>query len=180
MEHITKSITVKRPRQEVFSFWRNLENLPRFMYHLQEVTTLGNTRSHWVTKGPAGSQYEWDAEIVNEKHDELISWKTVDGSDIEHVGSIRFADAPADRGTEVEVDLGYDAPGGKAGALIAKLFGAEPGQQITDDLRRFKQVMETGEVLLSDGSPEGIGEGASNERPAQAEADSPAEKAVTR
>lgn len=113
MEHITKSITVKRQRQEVFGFWRNLENLPRFMYHLQEVTTTDNTRSHWVTKGPAGSQYEWDAEIVDERPGELISWKTVEGSDVEHVGAIRFADAPADRGTEVRVDLGYDAPGAR-------------------------------------------------------------------
>lgn len=179
MEHITKSITVKRPRQEVFAFWRNLENLPRFMHHLEEVRTAGDTRSHWVTKGPIGSAYEWDAEIVDEEPGEFIAWKTLDGSDVEHVGSVGFSDAPADRGTEVEVDLGYDAPGGKAGALIARLFGEEPGQQITDDLRRFKQVMETGEVLLSEGSPRGIGEGASNERPAQADA-ATSEKAASR
>jgi uncharacterized membrane protein len=172
MEHITKSITVMRPRDEVFGFWRRLENLPRFMHHLQDVRTTSDTRSHWVTKGPAGSLIEWDAEIVDEEPNEFISWKTVGGSEVEHTGSVRFADAPADRGTEIEIDLGYDAPGGKAGELIAKLFGEEPKQQLTDDLRRFKQVMETGEVTLSEGSLQGAGEGASAERPAQAPAES--------
>jgi uncharacterized membrane protein len=169
MEHITKSITVRRPRQEVFGFWRDLENLPRFMQHLLRVEAHGRS-SHWVTRGPGGVEVEWDAEIVHEEPNEFISWHTAKGSAIEHAGSVRFKDAPADRGTEVEVDLAYDAPGGKAGTFIAKLFGEEPRQQIADDLRRFKQVMETGEVVLSEGSLEGAGEGASKERPAQAPA----------
>ena len=176
MEHVTKSITVKRPRQEVFDFWRNLENLPRFMYHLQSVDAADDWRSHWIVKAPAGTALEWDAEIVDEEPGEFISWRTVAGSEIEHAGAVRFKDAPADRGTEVEVDFGYDAPGGKAGALIARLFGAEPSQQVADDLRRFKQVMETGEVVLSEGSLRGVGEGATAERPAQA----PKETAVPR
>ncbi len=176
MEHVTKSITVKRPRPEVFSFWRDLGNLPSFMHHVLRVQTGDSLTSHWVVKGPAGTEIEWNAEIVDEEANEFISWRTVQGSEIEHTGSVRFKDAPADRGTEVEVSFGYDAPGGKAGALIAKLFGEEPQQQITDDLRRFKQVMETGEVVLSEGSLEGAGEGASKERPAQA----PAEPVVPR
>ncbi len=167
MEHLTRSITVKRPRQEVFAFWRDLGNLPRFMHHLLRVEAAGGRASHWVARGPAGSEIEWNAEIVDEEPNEFISWRTVEGSEIQHTGSVRFTDAPADRGTEVEVDLAYGAPGGKVGTIVAKVLGEEPQQQITDDLRRFKQVMETGEVLLSDGSPEGAGEGATNERPAQ-------------
>ena len=99
-------------------------------------------------------------ESSTKNQDEFISWRTVEGGAIEHAGAVRFKDAPANRGTEVEVDFGHDAPGGKAGTILAKLFGEEPTQQVTDDLRRFKQVMETGEVVLSEGSPQGAGEGA--------------------
>jgi uncharacterized membrane protein len=118
--------------------------------------------------GPAGTTVEWDAEVTEERPNDVIFWSSVEGSDIRHEGSVRFTKAPADRGTEVHVDLQYDAPGGRAGALIATLFGEEPTQQLRDDLRRFKQVMETGEVVRSDGSLEGAGQGASKQRPAQA------------
>jgi uncharacterized membrane protein len=170
MEHVTKSITVMRPRAELFQFWRNLENLPRFMHHLKHVAVTDARRSHWVAKAPAGTEVEWDAEVIDEELDEFISWRSVEGSEIHNAGSVRFKDAPADRGTEIEVEFVYDAPAGKVGAIIAKLFGEEPTQQVTDDLRRFKQVMETGEVVRSEGSLEGAGEGASKERPAQAPA----------
>lgn len=167
MLHAKKSVTVKRPRAEVFQFWRHLENLPRFMHHLKSVESTGEGRSHWVARAPAGTEVEWDAEIVGEHDDEFLSWRSLDGRGIHNEGTVRFKDAPADRGTEVSVELSYDAPVGNVGAAVAKLFGEEPGQQITDDLRRFKQVMETGEVVLSDGSPEGAGQGVSKQQAAQ-------------
>ena len=167
MLYVAKSVTINRPRYEVYEFWRVLERLPEFMIHLQSVTTTGDGRSHWVAKAPGGS-VEWDAEIVEDQPGELLSWQSIDGSEVSNGGSVRFADAPTDRGTEIHVVLHYDPPGGSAGAMVAKLFGEEPGQQLLDDLRRFKQVMETGEVVRSEGSLAGAGEGASNERPAQA------------
>lgn len=168
MIHLTKSVTVMKPRAEVYQFWRRLERLPSFMIHLVSVAEESTIRSHWVAHAPGGTRVEWDAEIVDQRENELISWRSCEGSDIPNAGTVRFKDAPADRGTEVRVELNYDAPAGKAGAVVAKWFGEEPGQQLTDDLRRFKQVMETGEVVLSDGSLMGAGEGAAAERPAQA------------
>jgi uncharacterized membrane protein len=138
------------------------------MHHLESVRTLDNGRSHWVVRGPAGADIEWDAEIVEDRANELIAWRSLPRSDVQHHGSVRFRQAPGDRGTEVEVQLEYDAPGGKAGAVIAKLFGEEPLQQLRDELRRFKQVMETGEVVRSDGSLEGAGQGPLKQRAAQA------------
>lgn len=169
MLHVAKSVTINRPRQEVYDFWRTLDRLPEFMIHLESVTTGPGGRSHWVAQAPGGS-VEWDAEITEDRPGELLSWQSIEGADVPNGGSVRFADAPADRGTELHVALHYDPPGGSAGALFAKLFGEEPGQQLRDDLRRFKQVMETGEVVRSDGSPAGAGEGAAAERPAQAAA----------
>lgn len=168
MLEVRRSVTVNRPPDEVYRFWRDFENLPRFMEHLQAVRTTGDRRTHWVAKGPAGATIEWDAEMLEDRPNELISWRSVGDSDIRNEGVVRFTKAPADRGTEVHVELRYDAPGGKAGAAVAKLFGEEPTQQIRDDLRRFKQVLETGEVVLSDGSPEGAGQGAFKQRMSQA------------
>lgn len=170
MVHVTKSVTLMRPRNEVYRFWRQLERLPSFMIHLQSVTEVSPTRSHWVAHAPGNTTVEWDAEIIDERENELLSWQSTDASEIKNHGSVRFTDAPADRGTEVRVELSYDAPGGAVGTAIAAWFGEEPSQQLTDDLRRFKQVMETGEVVLSDGSLQGAGEGATAERPAQAPA----------
>ena len=140
MVRVSKSVTIKRPPEAVYEFWRQLENLPRFMHHLQEVRSTGNGRSHWIAKAPAGQQVEWDAEIVDERPGELIVWRALPGSDIQHEGSVHFRPAPADRGTEVEVALQYDAPGGKAGALVATLFGEEPSQQI----RRRSAAVQAG------------------------------------
>lgn len=170
MLHVAKAVTIRRPRSEVFSYWRDLEHLAQFMHHVESVVALSDRRSHWVVAAPGGP-LEWDADIVGERAGELLSWRSLEGSEVMNEGTVRFKDAPADRGTEVHVELSYDAPAGKVGAAIAKLFGEEPGQQLTDDLRRFKQVMETGEVVLSEGSLEGAGEGASHERPAQAPAE---------
>ncbi len=149
---VTKLITVNRPVEDVYAFWRNFENLPRFMAHLESVEQLGGNRSRWCAKAIAGKTVEWEAEIVDERPNESISWRSLPGADVPNRGSVRFTPAPGGRGTEIRVDLEYDPPAGKLGAAVAKLFGREPGQQTMGDLRRFKQVMETGEVVHSDAS----------------------------
>jgi uncharacterized membrane protein len=148
--HVKRSITVSRPREEVYSFWHDFQNLPRFMKHLESVTIIGAGRSHWKAKAPAGSSVEWDAEITADQPNELIAWHSLDNSDVRNSGLVRFTQAPGGRGTEVHVDLRYDPPGGALAALFAKMFGEEPGGQIADDLHRFKQVMEIGDLMLSD------------------------------
>ncbi len=148
--HVTRGITVNRPIEEVYGFWHDFENLPRFMRHLESVRTMGDGRSHWKTKGPAGTSVEWDAVTTEDLPNESIAWRSIEGSGVSNRGMVRFRRAPGGRGTEVRVELTYDPPGGKVGSLVAKLFGEEPGQQVRDDLYAFKQVMETGEVLVSD------------------------------
>jgi uncharacterized membrane protein len=144
------AVTVNRSIEEAYSFWRNFSNFPRFMAHIEAVTVSG-ARSHWVAKGPAGMKVEWDAEIVQEQENERIAWRSLEGSDLQHSGTVRFVRAPGARGTEVRVELVYVPPMGTIGRTIAKLFGEEPEQQVRDDLRRFKQLIETGEIPLSDG-----------------------------
>jgi len=147
---VKQSITVNRPLDEVYGFWRDFENLPRFMHHLELVQTTDERRSHWKARGPAGTTVEWDAEITEDRPNELIAWRSVGKADVDNAGVVRFTRAAGGRGTEVHVDLRYDPPAGKLGAAIAKLFGEEPNQQVAGDLRRFKQVLETGEVVYSD------------------------------
>ena len=149
---VHKAITIGRAPEEVYRFWRNLENLPRFMAHLEAVRELDGRRSYWKVRAPLGTTVEWTAEIVEDRPDELISWRSVEGSQVPNSGTVRFTRAPGDRGTEVHLDLRYDPPAGAVGATIAKLFGREPSQQVDGDLRRFKQVLETGEVVHSDAS----------------------------
>jgi uncharacterized membrane protein len=149
---VRKAITVQRPRSEVFRFWRDFSNLPRFMEHLESVEVLDDRRSHWKASAPAGASVEWDAEIVDERRNELIAWRSLQNADVANRGSVRFADAPGRRGTEVHVELEYEPPGGKLASIVAKLFGEEPSQQVAGDLRRFKQVIEIGEVVQSDSS----------------------------
>jgi uncharacterized membrane protein len=141
---VERTITVNRPREEVYHFWRQLENLPRFMDHLESVTVLDEDRSHWVAKAPAGTRVEWDASIQDEIENELIAWRSLPGSDIDNAGSVHFI--PAGDGTEVRVVMSYDPPAGSVGAAVAKLLGEEPEQQVEEDLRRFKQVMEAVET----------------------------------
>jgi len=141
---VERSITVNRPQEEVYRFWRQLENLPRFMDHLESVTVLDEERSHWVAKAPAGTKVEWDASIQDQIENELIDWQSLPGSDVDNAGSVHFT--PAGEGTEVRVVLSYDPPAGKVGAAVAKLLGEEPEQQVEEDLRRFKQVMEAVET----------------------------------
>jgi uncharacterized membrane protein len=144
---VRRSVTIGKEPQEVYAFWRNFENLPRFMQHLESVKNEGTTRSHWVAKGPAGTKFEWDAEVTEDVPGEMISWRST-GGEVENEGTVYFRPSTG-RGTEVLVDLSYKAPGGRLGALVAKLFREEPGQQVHQDLGQFKQVMEIGEVLLS-------------------------------
>ena len=143
---VEQAVTINRPPEEIYRFWRNFENLPRFMDHLESVRVLDEQRSHWVAKGPAGTRIEWDAEIHNELPNELIAWRSLPGAEVDHAGSVHF-DPAHDGGTQVRVILRDSPPGGKAGAAVARLFGEEPSQQVAEDLRRFKQVMEAGEII---------------------------------
>jgi len=152
---IEKSVTINKPPEELYRYWRNFENLPRFMNHLEAVQVTDATHSHWTVKGPAGSNVEWDAEIINERENELIGWRSVGAADINNAGSVRFERAPGDRGTRVKVSLEYAPPGGLIGSVVAKLFGENPEQQVEEDLRRFKQVMETGEVTTTEDQSSG-------------------------
>lgn len=153
--HVKAAVTVRRDRGELYESWRDVESFPRFMAHLEEVRSTDPNRSHWKARGPLGMSVEWDAEITEDVPGERIAWRSLEGAKVENSGSVTFKPAPGDQGTEVHVELRYDVPGGAVGALIAKLFGEEPAMQTKDDLRRFKQIAETGEVARSDGAPEG-------------------------
>lgn len=152
---LERNITIFREPAVLFSFWRNFENLPRIMRHLESVACGNDQRSHWVARGPLGARVEWDAEIINERENELIAWRSIPGSAVDTAGSVHFAPAPGGRGTEVKVVLKYDPPAGRAGAAIAWLFGEAPGQQVQEDLRRFKQIMEAGTVPTIEGQTKG-------------------------
>lgn len=152
---VEKSLTINKSPEELYRYWRNFENLPRIMSHLEAVKVTDDKRSHWVAKAPAGTTVEWDAEIYNEKENELIAWRSLENADVDNAGSIRFTPAPSGRGTEVRVSLKYDPPAGIIGATVAKLFGENPEQQLDEDLRRFKQVMEAGESPTVKGQTSG-------------------------
>jgi uncharacterized membrane protein len=163
--HVQQSIMINRSPAELYQFWHEFQNLPRFMYHLESVQTTGQGRSHWVTKAPARATVEWDAVVTADHPNSLIAWRSLEGADVEHTGSVRFEPAPGGRGTVVTVEITYRPPGGAIGRGLATLFGEAPEQQLRDDLRRFKQVMETGEVIRSEGSLQGMG--VVTQRPAQ-------------
>src|SRR5687768_441628 len=153
--HVEKSITILSSPKDLYRFWRNLENLPLFMENLESVRSIDANRSHWVAKGPGGKRVEWDAEIYNEKENELIAWRSLSDADVANAGSIHFDEAPGGRGTYLRVVLNYNPPGGKAAALFAKLFGQEPGQLVEQNLKRLKQLIETGEIPTTEGQPSG-------------------------
>jgi uncharacterized membrane protein len=142
---VEDAITIYRPIDDVYSYWRDLDNLPRFMDHLEEVNVIDRFRSHWVARGPLGVKVEWDAQIINDIPPSLLSWKSVGDSDVVSAGSVRFK-AADDHATEVRVKLQYDPPAGKVGATVAWLLGEDPQHQIAEDLRKFKDLIETGEV----------------------------------
>jgi uncharacterized membrane protein len=152
---VEKSTTINATPEALYGFWRNFANLPRFMDHLESVTVLDDKRSHWVASGPAGIDAEWDAEIINEIPNELIGWRSVAGSRVDNAGSVHFKEATGGRGTIVKVVLRYDPPGGVLGAAFAKLFGEDPAMQVGEDLRKLKQLIETGELATIDGQTSG-------------------------
>jgi uncharacterized membrane protein len=149
---VEKTVTIDRPAEELYSFWHNFENLPTFMKHLQSVTVLDEKRSRWVASSPL-QNVEWEAEIIKDEPNHLIAWASVGDAAIENSGFIRFQPATGNRGTEVKVVLEYAPPGGGLTNALAKLFGESPEQQIGDDLRRFKQLMEAGEIATTEGQP---------------------------
>jgi len=150
--HTSKVLIINRNPEDIYQFWRNFENLPSFMTHLESVRPVGTGRSHWRAKGPGGTIVEWEAEIVADAPNSKIAWRSVPGSEIENSGRVRFDRAPGGRGTLVRVDLCYSPPGGRLGSSLAKLLGAEPGQQLDGALRALKQILETGEIVKSDAS----------------------------
>jgi uncharacterized membrane protein len=152
---VTRAITVNKSPEELYRFWRHFENLPRFMSHLKAVHSSGDGRSHWVATAPLGMTVEWDAELTEERDNELIAWQSLEGAHVPNKGCVRFQHAPGGRGTEVRVTLAYQPPMGRLGASVAKLFGEEPGQQLEADLRRFKSFMEAGELPTTQGQPSG-------------------------
>lgn len=143
---VHKMVTINRPVAQVYSFWRNLENLPQFMRHLESVHDLGNLKSHWVVKGPAGKRVEWDAEIVDEKENEMISWRSLPGSQVDNAGSVWFEPYMEGSATNLKVSLKYSPPGGKLGAVVAKIFGRDAESELDDDLFILKALLETGRM----------------------------------
>ena len=163
-----RSVTVAKPVAEVYAFWKDFENFPSFMRHLESVTVLSEGRSRWVAKAPAGQTVEWEAETVEDVENERISWRSTEGATVYNAGTVSFAEAPGKRGTEVRVEMEYDPPFGKLGSKIAMLFREEPGQQVMDDLRHFKQVMEIGEIVFSDATKQrGMHPAQPNDEPVQ-------------
>lgn len=153
---VEKSVTIiNKSAEELYRFWRNFENLPHFMKHLKHVTVYDDKRSHWIATAPMGGSVEWDADIITDQENRLIAWASVEGADVDNSGFVRFQSAPAGRGTEIKVVIEYNPPGGAVTDAIAKLFGEEPKQQLGDDLRRFKMLMEAGEIATNEGQPSG-------------------------
>lgn len=142
--NVEESIAINRPVAELYRFWRNLENLPRFMHHLESVERLTDTLSRWKAKGPGGTIVEWSAEIINEVPDKVIGWRSIEGSDVVSAGSVNFEEIGPTQ-TRVRVRMQYSPPGGKVGAAVAKLLGRDAGTEIREDLQRFKQLVEAGE-----------------------------------
>lgn len=152
---VQKTLTINAPAEELYRFWRDIENLTRFMRHLRSVQRLDDHRSHWVASGPAGVCVEWDAEILTDVENEHLSWQSTEHADVYNAGSVHFHPAPHGRGTEVKVVIRYTPPAGALGAAFAKLFQENPEQQIAEDLRRFKSLIEAGEVPTTTGQPTG-------------------------
>jgi uncharacterized membrane protein len=143
---VRESVRLERPLAEVYRFWRTLENLPRFMTHLERVTDLGEGRSHWVATGPADVRVEWAAEIINDVENQVIAWKSLPGAEVVSAGSVNFDAVRDGRSTQVSVNLQYAPPAGRVGGWVATLAGREPSQMIREDLRRMKQLLEVGEI----------------------------------
>jgi len=152
--HVKSSVTINKSAAELYAFWRNFENLPQFMNHLESVKNTGEKTSHWQAKAPLGYSVEWDAELTSDVENAKIGWKSAEISEIKNSGTVEFLPT-TNRGTVVRVVLTYEPPAGKIGSLFAKLFGEEPSQQVAEDLRRFKRLMETGLIMKVEGQPSG-------------------------
>lgn len=152
---VVKACTVRQPASVLYSFWRDFENIARITKHPVTITNISETESHWSVPGPGDNRVEWDAVVINDEPNRLIAWRSRDGADVANAGSVRFEDGPPGEGTEVTVALEYDPPGGKVGALLAKLSGEGPAQQVAEALRRFKALMEAGEIPTTEGQPVG-------------------------
>jgi uncharacterized membrane protein len=146
--HVREAITIAKPLQEVYAFWRDFTNLPRFMSHLERVEVIDTSHSRWTARGPAGMTVSWDAKIINEIPFDTIGWRSVEDADVVSAGSVRFTAQPGGA-TEIAVHLQYEPPAGKLGAWIATLFGEEPSQQIRSDLQRLKAFLETAKVVTT-------------------------------
>ncbi len=151
---VGRTVTINRPRSEVYAFYRDFTNLAGVMENIERIDVLDAKRSHWVVKAPAGKTVEWDAVITEDRTDRLIAWESAEGADVRNAGRVEFLDAAPGRGTMVRATITYDPPGGVVGAWIAKLLQREPNVQTRRDLRRLKQFLETGEVTSS-ASPSG-------------------------
>jgi uncharacterized membrane protein len=146
---LKKAITVCSPVEHLYRHWRNLENLPRLFENVLSVHVIDDMRSHWTLEAPGGIPLEWDAEITVDRENDMIGWRSLDGADIDNAGYVRFERAAGGRGTVVRIALQYNPPAGKLGAAISTLFGERPGSQIQEALRKFKQIMETGEIPIA-------------------------------
>lgn len=152
---VSERVRINRPASELYNYWRDLSNLPRIMRHVQRVDTRGDGQSHWVVLGPRGHRLEWDAQITEDRPNELIAWRAAEDADVPNHGHVRFAAPDDGHGSIVEVGLNYQPPAGALGAAVAYAFGEAPSQQLHEDLRRFKQRMETGENATNVGQPRG-------------------------
>lgn len=144
-----KTVTINRPRQEIYDFWRDVSNLPKVMENVVSIEELGNQRSCWTVKAPGGGTIEWTTRITEDRPGELIAWASEEGVDVPNSGKVEFRDAPGGRGTWVSATILYDPPAGIIGKVIAKMFQREPAIQARRDLRRLKQFLETGEIATS-------------------------------
>ena len=152
---VEKRLFVNRPVADLYRFWRDLANLPRAFEHLKSVERRDGNVSHWITAGPANTTVEWDAEIFNDHENELIAWRSLEGSQIDTAGSVRFEPARGDQGTVVAISLKYNPPGGKITDYVASWFGCDLESRLQNDLRRFKSLLEAGEIPTTEGQPQG-------------------------
>jgi uncharacterized membrane protein len=152
---VSESVAVTRPPEDVYRFWRDFQNFPRFMRHVEAVQPAGERRWRWKVKGPGGTVVEWEAEITSDEPGRLIAWRSVGGADVANSGSVAFTPAPGGRGTIVRVEMQYRPPAGVVGAAVAKLFGTGPERQLREELRRFRQLIEAGEIITTEGQPAG-------------------------
>jgi uncharacterized membrane protein len=153
--HIVQAFSINKSPDELYQYWRKLDNLPSILSYLESVTVTDEKRSHWVARGPLDMKWEWDAEIINDEPNRLIAWRSVGNADVDNAGSVTFTQGPEGRGTEVKVVIDYIPTGGRFGQIIAKFLGRDPSAEVREGLRDFKRVMETGEKPTTEGQPRG-------------------------